>query len=201
MITLGLTGSIGMGKSTVSNMFKEKNIPVIDADQIVHDLYNQAETAATIEQHFPGSTDQISGCVDRQKLSKLVVGQKEEIEKLQNLVHPLVAREKAAMLERYMQQGEKLVVVDVPLLFETKGDASMTATLVVSAGAETQRSRVLVRPNMTEQKFEQIKKLQMSDEEKRRRATYVISTDCTLEETNTEVTKLILKLTGDATQL
>ena len=190
MFVLGLTGSIGMGKSTVAAMFEEEGVPVVDADKIVHELYERRDVIDEVEALFPGTCDEKQ--VNRQKLSRSLAGKKERVEALQELVHPLVAREKAERLSKYKSEGKRVVVVDVPLLFETGGDKNVDATLVVSCSRETQRKRVLERESMTEEKFEGIRKLQMDDDEKKKRATHVINTDCSREET-TQAVKKILK--------
>jgi len=134
--------------------------------------------------------------VDRRKLGPLVVGDEAKMAQLNGIVHPLVARERTTMVHACEEQGASLVVIDVPLLFETKGESTVDATLVVTCSPEEQRRRVLERENMTEEKFEGIRKMQMSDEEKRRRATHVISTECSLQALEQEVANLVSSLSS-----
>ena len=187
-ITLGLTGSIGMGKSTVAVMFADAGIPVFDADAAVHRLQGPAgRVVAAIEAQFPSTTGPEG--VNRTALAEAVLGNAEAMRKLEAIVHPAVGEERAAFLAR--NAGAPLVVFDVPLLFETGGDARVDKVAVVSAAPETQRARVLARPGMTETKLDAILARQLPDAEKRVRADFVIATDVPLDETRAQVARLI----------
>ncbi|MCV6574310.1 MAG: dephospho-CoA kinase [Cohaesibacter sp.] len=178
MIKIGLTGSIGMGKSTTGQIFVELGCPLHDADATVHRLY-QGKAVPLIEQAFPGTTNDKG--VDRQALAKQVLGKDEAMKTLEGLIHPLVHEEERLFFEKATQEGAECVILDIPLLFETKATARCDVIIVVSAPEEVQRERVLARPNMTIEKFEAIKARQMPDAEKRKRADYVIETDKGLE--------------------
>lgn len=175
MIILGLTGAIGMGKSTAAKMFRRLGIPVHDADATVHKLFAQGGAAvAPLGQRFP--TAIIDGAVDRGKLSELVMNDAVAFKDLERIVHPLVRRERDMFVRQNQAKGRKIVVLDVPLLFETGGEKTCDKVVVVSAPAFLQRIRVLARPGMTAEKFEAIVKKQMPDHEKRRRADFVVPT-------------------------
>lgn len=172
---LGLTGSIGMGKSATAAMFRARGVPVHDADACVHALYVPGgAAAAAIGGVFPGTLSP-DGAVDRTALHKAVLGDAERLRRLESLVHPLVGRARDDFLAAHA--AAPLVVLDVPLLFETGGEAGCDAVAVVTAPAEVQRARVLARPGMTEEAFAQILAKQMADAEKRRRADFLIETD------------------------
>ena len=173
MFVLGLTGSIGMGKSATAKMFAEEGVPVHDADAIVHRLY-EGEAVPLIEAAFPGTT--ASGKVDREKLGKRVLGDTEAIKRLEQIVHPLVAAARDKFLSEAEKNGAAVALLDIPLLYETRGEGRCDAVVVVSAPAEVQRKRTLARPGMTEQRFETIIAKQMPDAEKRRRADFVVDT-------------------------
>jgi dephospho-CoA kinase len=173
MLIFGLTGSIGMGKSTTAGFFREAGVPVHDADATVHRLY-RGEATPLIEEAFPGSTS--DGVVDRGKLARFVVGNSAATRRLEAIVHPLVRREEAAFLARAAGQGAAVVVLDVPLLLETRGERRCDVVVVASAAPEVQRARVLSRPGMSEDKFAALLAKQMPDEEKRKRAHVVIDT-------------------------
>ena len=173
MFVLGLTGSIGMGKSATAKMFAEEGVPVHDADAVVHRLY-EGEAVPLIEAAFPGTT--ASGKVDREKLGKRVLGDTEAIKRLEQIVHPLVAAARDKFLGEAEKSGTTVALLDIPLLYETKGEGRCDAVVVVSAPADVQRQRVLARPGMTEQRFETIIAKQMPDAEKRRRADFVVDT-------------------------
>ena len=184
---IGLTGSIGMGKSAVAAMFADEGVPVFDADAVVHGLQGRGGTlVSAIEVAFPGST--VDGAVDRPRLGAMVYGDDTAIRRLERIVHPAVAVERAAFLERH---GESLVVFDIPLLFETGGDRNVDRIVVVSARADVQRARVLARPGMTIEKFQAILARQMPDAEKRSRAHFVIATDTSFDETRAQVRAVI----------
>jgi dephospho-CoA kinase len=188
VIKLGLTGSIGMGKSTVAAMFADEGVPVFDADAAVHRLQGpEGALVADIEARFPGTTGPAG--VDRTALAERVLGEREALQNLEALIHPAVAREREAFLQAH--QDSPLVVLDIPLLFETGGTGKVDKVAVASAPAEVQRARVLARAGMTEERFEKILKLQMPDAEKRARADYIIPTGGSLEETRSSVRRII----------
>ncbi len=173
MIVLGLTGSIGMGKSTTANLFAEAGVPVYDADAAVHRLY-EGEAVAAIEAAFPGTT--ADGKVDRNKLSARVVHDPAAMERLEEIVHPMLGASRQKFLSDAEASGAPVAVVDVPLLFETGGEKRVDAVVVVTTSPEVQRARILARPNMTEEKLGAILARQMPDAEKRRRAHFVVDT-------------------------
>jgi dephospho-CoA kinase len=190
---LGLTGSIGMGKSTVAAMFEELGAPVFDADAEVHRLQGPGGALLpAIEAEFPGTTGPMG--VDRPKLGAAVFGNAEALKRLEAIVHPAVGANRAGFLETHADK--KLIVFDIPLLFEKGREGELDAVAVVSAPAEAQRARVLARPGMTDEKFEQILKLQVPDAEKRARADFVIDTGTSLEETRKAVENLVRRLTA-----
>ena len=166
---LGLTGSIGMGKSTTANLFRKQGVPVYDADQTVHDLY-RGRLAPLIEAAFPGSTQ--DGVVDRAKLSAQVVGHPEKLKALEAIVHPAVQEEQDLFIQKY--RDSLLVVLDIPLLFENGKDRFCDAVAVVTTDAATQKKRVMMREGMTEEKMESLLSRQMPDSEKRKRAQFKI---------------------------
>ena len=175
MILLGLTGSIGMGKSTTAAMFQAEGVPVYDADAAVHALYAQGGAAVPLlDDAFPGVVS--GGAVDRAALSAAVVGKPEELRRLEAIVHPLVGHSRAGFFEAAAAAGAAVVVLDIPLLFETGGERNMDAVVVVSAPPEVQRERVLARPGMTPEKLDHILARQTPDADKRARADYVIDT-------------------------
>lgn len=187
-LIIGLTGSIGMGKSTVAAMFERAGVPVFDADAEVRAMQGpDGELIPAIEAAFPGSTGPEG--VDRDALGKLVFADKHKLAALEAIVHPAVGRKRAMFLE---DNAEALLVLfDIPLLFERGGNAAVDTVVVVSAPAEVQRERVLARPGMTPEKFEHILGLQTPDAEKRERADHVIDTGLTLEDTEAQVRALI----------
>jgi dephospho-CoA kinase len=188
---LGLTGSIGMGKSTVSAMFREAGVPVFDADAAVHELQGPGGALLPmIEDAFPGTTG--AQGVDRIKLGAAVFGDPAKLKRLEAIVHPAVGAMRAGFLEENAE--EPLIVFDIPLLFEKGGFDMVDAVAVVSAPPDQQRARVLARPGMTEQKFAQILGLQVPDAEKRARADHVIETGCSLAETRASVERLVAML-------
>jgi dephospho-CoA kinase len=193
MKILGLTGSIGMGKSTVAAMFEEAGVPVFDADAAVHRLQGPGGAlVGEIEAAFPGTTGPEG--VDRGALGAQVLGDPEALARLEAIVHPAVGRMRQAFLEG--NATEPLVLFDIPLLFEKTGRAGLDAVAVVSAPAEVQRERVLARPGMTPEKFEHILALQMPDAEKRARADFVIDTGCDHQQTRDEVRHIVSCLLG-----
>jgi dephospho-CoA kinase len=173
MVVIGLTGSIGMGKSTTAKFFAEAGAPLHDADQTVHRLYS-GEAAPLIEAAFPGVTDRNG--VDRGKLGERVLGDAAALRRLEAIVHPLVRREEVRFLEAAEKAGATVAVLDIPLLFETGSDRRVDAVVVVTAPAEIQRARVFERPGMTDAKFEALLAKQMPDVEKRRQADFVVDT-------------------------
>ncbi len=188
MILLGLTGSIGMGKSTVAAMFRAAGVPVFDADAAVHRLQGPGGTLLpSIEAAFPGTTG--SNGVDRAALGRAVFGNRVALAQLEHIVHPAVARERQAFIRRH--QAHRIIVDDVPLLFETRGERRVEAVIVVSAPAWVQRRRVLARPGMSETKLAAILARQIPDIEKRRRADFVIPTGTTHLETRARVRTLL----------
>lgn len=192
---VGLTGSIGMGKTEVAGMFRSLGVPVFDVDGAVHTLYARGgEAVAPIAAAFPGAV--ADGAVDRERLAKLVLGDPGRIRQLESIVHPLVRRLQERFIDRARAAGQRLVVLDIPLLFESKNRLA-DVTVVVSAPADAQRERVLARPNMTEAKFRAILAQQMPDDEKRRRADHVIPTGCSKAETLQAVRDLVTMLTRD----
>ena len=190
---LGLTGSIGMGKSAVAAMFRGLGVPVFDADAAVHLLQGPGGACIDpIERAFPGTTGPAG--VDRQKLGAAVFGNPAALRQLELIVHPEVAELRRTFLAD--NAAAPLIVFDIPLLFEKTGNHGLDAVLVVSAPAAMQRERVLARPGMTPEKFEQILKLQISDAEKRTRADHVIDTGVSLAETRHAVQRLVHAITG-----
>jgi dephospho-CoA kinase len=193
MIALGLTGSIGMGKSTVATMFADEGVPVFDADSAVHRLQGpEGALVERIESLFPGTTG--IGGVDRTALAERVLGEPQALRRLEALVHPAVAREREAFLTA--NADAPLVVLDIPLLFEAGGSEQVDKIVVVSAPPEVQRERVLGRPGMTVEKFERILARQLPDAEKRARADFVISTAGSKDETRRAVRRILACLTG-----
>jgi dephospho-CoA kinase len=188
MFILGLTGSLGMGKSTTARFFAEEGVPVHDADAVVHRLYD-GEAAAAIEAAFPGTT--VGGRVDRDKLAARVLGDAAALKRLEAIVHPLVHEAERRLLAEARARGEKVAVLDIPLLFETGGEKRVDAVVVVSAPPEVQRSRVLQRPGMSVEKLDAILAKQMPDEEKRRRADFVVDTSRGLEPARAQVRAIL----------
>ncbi|ESY93145.1 dephospho-CoA kinase [Mesorhizobium australicum] len=193
MIVLGLTGSIGMGKSTTAGMFAEAGVPVHDSDETVHRLY-AGKAAPLVEAAFPGTT--VHGSVDRAKLGARVLGDAASMKKLEAIVHPLVRADADAFLARHLDAGESLVVLDIPLLFETGGRGRVDKVVVVTAPAEVQRRRVLARPGMSEEKLASILAKQVPDAEKRRLADFVIDTGEGLDAARAAVASVIAEIKG-----
>ena len=194
MIVLGLTGSIGMGKSTTAKMFREAGVPVHDSDETVHRLY-AGKAAPLIEEAFPGTVR--DGAVDRGLLAAQVLGRPEAMKKLETIIHPLVRADADAFVARHRDATTPLVVLDIPLLFETGGRSRVDKVVVVTAPAEVQRERVLARPGMTEEKLAAILASQVPDAEKRRQADFIIDSSQGLEAARAEVARIISDLTGD----
>jgi dephospho-CoA kinase len=190
MLVIGLTGSIGMGKTETAKMFARHGVPVCDSDATVHMLYDKGGLAVEpIKALFPDAV--VDGRVDRELLSRAVLGKPEEMKKLEATVHPLVGLVQRNFLEKAAASGTKMVVIDVPLLFETGGEKRVDVVVVVSALAELQRKRVLARPGMTAEKFELILKKQVADAEKRARADFVVDSSHGLEHAERQVVAII----------
>lgn len=194
MIVLGLTGSIGMGKSTTAALFREAGVPVNDADEVVHRLY-AGRAAPLVGAAFPGTVS--DGVVDRAKLSAAVLGKPEALRRLEEIVHPLVREEETAFLARHRLAGTPLVVLDIPLLLETGGEGRVDRILVITADAATQAARVLARPGMDAAKLAAILARQMSDAEKRRRADFIIDTARGLDAAKRDVSRLVAALLAE----
>jgi dephospho-CoA kinase len=193
MVLVGLTGSIGMGKSTTASMFRNAGIPVHDADATVHRLY-AAEAAPLIDAIFPGVV--IDGVVDRTLLGPHVIGKPEAMKKLEAIVHPLVRAKELAFIQKAREHRAALVILDIPLLFETGGDTRVDVVAVVSASANNQRKRVLARPGMTVERFEALLSKQTPDAEKRSRAHFIIDTGQGLPHAERQVQDIIRALAG-----
>jgi len=186
MIVIGLTGSIGMGKSTVSQMFAEEGAPAFNSDDAVHELYASGGAAvAPVEAAFPGVTK--DGAIDRGALSARVVDNSEAIKQLEAIVHPLVRQAQIAFLEKHHHAGAKAAVLDIPLLFESGGAERVNKVVVVSAPGDVQKARVMSRPGMTEEKFAYLLSRQMPDAEKRARADFIIDTSGEFDATRAQV--------------
>lgn len=190
---LGLTGSIGMGKSTTSAMFRAAGVPVHDADAAVHRLYAGAAVPA-IEAAFPGTS--ADGAVDRAKLAAVVLGRPEALARLEAIIHPLVRAEEQAFLARCRSAGAAVAVLDVPLLLETGGEARCDAVVVVTAPSAVQRERVLARPGMSPEKFAAILGRQMPDAQKRRRAHFLVDTSRGLVAASRQVRSILNAVAG-----
>lgn len=195
MLLIGLTGSIGMGKSETAKMFAAEGVPVYDADAEVHKLYAPGGAAvAPLEEAFPGVVKE--GAVDRTLLSKEVIGNPDALKKLESIVHPLVGQANRAFLENAVKDGADMVLLDIPLLFETGGRERVDVIVVVSAPYELQRERVLARPDMTEEKFDEIFAKQVSDADKRAGADYIVESDKGLDHARAQVREIIADLKG-----
>ena len=193
MLLIGLTGSIGMGKTETARLFARAGVPVYDADAAVHALYDRGGAAVeVIAREFPGAVRE--GAVDRNALSALVVGKHDEVKRLEGLIHPLVGKAQMAFLAAAEKSGAPAVLLDIPLLFETGGEKRVDAVVVVSAPADVQRQRVLARPGMDEAKLDAILARQMADVDKRARAHFVIDTGQGLEAARRQVRDVLTKL-------
>ena len=184
MFILGLTGSIGMGKSTTASFFAEAGVPVHDSDAVVHRLY-EGEAVAPVEAAFPGVT--VEGRIDRGKLAERLVGRPEAIKQLESIVHPLVRTVSDRFVREHEARGARVIVLDIPLLFETGGENKVDAVVVVSAPADVQRARVLKRPGMTAEKLDALMARQMSDAEKRARAHFVVDSSRSFDSARAQV--------------
>ncbi|KRA57451.1 dephospho-CoA kinase [Caulobacter sp. Root656] len=197
MIVVGLTGSIGMGKSTTAQMFIAEGVPVYDSDAAVHALYASGGAAvAPVEAAFPGVV--VDGAIDRARLSAAVMGDSEALAVLESIVHPLVGAHRIGFFEDARAQGAEIVVLDIPLLYETGGETKVDKVVVVSAPADLQRQRVLARPGMDSAKFEAILARQTPDAEKRARADFVIDTGRGLEAARDQVRDILTRLRAPA---
>ena len=188
MIILGLTGSIGMGKSTTAKLFAEAGVPVYDADATVHRLY-EGEAVPFIEAAFPGTT--VDGKVDRTRLSARVVHDPAAIKQLEQVVHPMLGASRQKFLEEAEQSGAPVAVVDVPLLYETGGEKRVDAVVVVTTSPEIQRERILARDNMTGEKLDAILMRQLPDAEKRKRADFVVDTSHGLDPVRAQIRDIL----------
>jgi dephospho-CoA kinase len=195
MLLIGLTGSIGMGKSETARMFARLGLPVYDADAAVHALYAKDGAAvAPIEQAFPGVTSE--GGIDRTKLSAKVLNDPAAMKRLEAIIHPLVGAAQIDFLEQAETKGAEMVVLDIPLLFETGGQARVDVVVVVSAPADVQRARVLQRPGMTAEKLDAILAKQTPDAEKRAKADFVVETGLGLDHALAQITAVVAALRG-----
>lgn len=193
MIVIGLTGSIGMGKTTAAARFGERGVPVCDADAEVHRLYNGA-AVAPIEAAFPGTT--VNGRVDRQRLAEVLLGDHDDFKRLEAIVHPLVQAAERDFLRVESRRGARLAVLEIPLLFETGADARVDVTVVVSAPLDVQRARVLARPGMTAEKLDAVLARQLADSEKRRRADFIVDTGQSGAATQARIDHIIAELSS-----
>jgi dephospho-CoA kinase len=191
MRVLGLTGSIGMGKSTTAKFFADEGVPVLDADAAVHKLY-EGEAVAAVEAAFPGST--AHGKVDRRKLGGMVIGNAAAIRRLEVIVHPLYRAVEQRFLARAKADGAKVVVLDVPLLFETGGEKRVDAVVVATAPAQMQQARLLEREGMTLDKIEALLAKQMPDAEKRARADFTVDTSQGFDYAREQVRGILAKV-------
>ena len=191
MLIVGLTGSIGMGKSTAAARFRALGVGVFDADAEVHELYD-GSLSETIESAFPGTV--LHGKVDRSRLSAALLAAPEKIAKLEAIVHPRVRAAERDFLNSQFDRGAKLAVLEIPLLFETDGEKLVDVVVVVSAPAALQRARVLARPGMSEDKLQRLLQRQMPDEEKRKRADFVVDTSGTVETCEAQVDAIMKSL-------
>lgn len=191
MRILGLTGSIGMGKSTTAKLFTEAGVPVYDADAAVHKIY-EGEAAPAIEAAFPGTT--VDGRVDRAKLSSKVVHDPAAIKQLEQIVHPMLGASRQKFLEEAERSGAPVVVMDIPLLFETGGEKRVDAVVVVSTDAATQRERILARGTMTSEALDGILARQLPDAEKRQRADFVVDTSHGLDPVRTAIRDILAEV-------
>ncbi|MFS8148809.1 dephospho-CoA kinase [Rhizobium sp. BR 249] len=191
MLKIGLTGSIGMGKSTVGKLFAEAGIPLNDSDAVVHDLY-AGEAAPLVDAAFPGAMK--DGAVDRQELGRQLALDPAGFKRLEAIVHPLVRKRESEFLARQQAAGAEMVLLDIPLLFETSAWERVDVIVVVSTDPQIQRRRVLAREDMSEEKFDMILSRQTPDAEKRRRADYLVDTSHSIEQTRERVLEIVADL-------
>jgi dephospho-CoA kinase len=192
MIVIGLTGSIGMGKSTAAAHLRARGLPVFDADAEVHRLYAGGQAVERIERAFPGTTSATG--VDRGKLSAALIAHPTRLRELEAIVHPMVREAERSFLRREAKRGTQVAVLEIPLLFETDLNRLMDAVIVLSAPAEIQRLRLMERPDMSAPKLEQLLARQMPDAEKRQRADFVVDTGGTLEESRAQLDSIVAEL-------
>lgn len=197
MIVIGLTGSIGMGKSTTAALFADEGVPVNDSDQVVHDLY-RSDAVAPIAELFPDAV--VDGVVERVKLSENLAKNPAKFRDLEAIVHPLVRAREVAFLQKQRELGRSIVVLDIPLLFETGADARVDKVVVVTCEPDVQKQRVLSRPGMTEEKFALILSRQTPDAEKRARADYVVDTGHGIDMAREQVKTIVRELREQAEQ-
>lgn len=188
MIIVGLTGSIGTGKSTTAGMFRDLGVPVHDADAAVHELYAN-EAVGPVGEAFPAAI--VSGAVDRKALAAELAKSPDGFNRLERIIHPLVRQKEAAFLQAQRTAGTRLVVLDIPLLFETGGERRVDKVVVVSCSPDVQRQRVMARPGMTEEKFAMLLSRQLPDVEKRARADFVVNTDNGLDAAREQVKQIL----------
>jgi dephospho-CoA kinase len=188
MLVLGLTGSIGMGKSTTAGFFRAAGVPVHDSDAVVHQLY-EGEAVAPVEAAFPGVA--VDGKIDRARLAAQLVGKPDAIKRLEAIVHPLVRATTQRFVDAQAKRGARVIVLDIPLLFETGGEKNVDAVVVVSAPGDVQRARVLSRPGMTAEKLDALLARQMSDAEKRARAHFIVDSSRSFESARAQVQAIL----------
>ena len=193
MLVMGLTGSLGMGKSTTAGFFAEDGVPVHNADAVVHGLYAGA-AAPLIEAAFPGTV--VGGIVDRDRLAAQVLGDAAALKRLEAIVHPLVRREEERFIAAARAAGARVAVLDIPLLFETGAERRCDVVVVVSAPPEVQHARAMARPGMTEEKFQAIIAKQLPDSDKRRRADFVVDTSQGFDSARAQVRAILRELAG-----
>ncbi|KEC56067.1 dephospho-CoA kinase [Bartonella koehlerae] len=197
MKIIGLTGSIAMGKSTVADFFRQAGISVFSSDEAVYQLYKSESILSLIEHTFPGVVE--NGKMSRLKLSEILINDNKKLQTLEKIIHPLVQKKEKEFVDTARQQGEKLVVLDTPLLFETKGEKRVDNVVVVSTSLAIQKERAMIRKNMNEKKFSFINARQMPDEKKRARADFIIDTGKDLENTRQQVLFVIKSLLKNET--
>lgn len=193
MLVVGLTGSIGMGKTTAAKRIASHGIAIFDADAEVHRLY-EGDAAPAIEAAFPGTV--ADGRVDRARLAEAVLGDPKKLEQLESIVHPMVRASEREFLRGQHARGAEIAVLEIPLLFETGADKHVDVTIVVTAPAEVQRERVLSRPGMSAEKLDAILAQQLSDAEKRQRADFIVETTGPIEETGEKIDRIVESLKG-----
>jgi dephospho-CoA kinase len=193
MFILGLTGSIGMGKSTAAGFFREAGVPVHDSDAVVHRLY-EGEAVGPIEAAFPGVT--VEGRIDRAKLAEQLVGRPEAISELEAIVHPLVRAVSERFIAESQARGARVIVLDIPLLFETGGEKRVDAVVVMSAPVDVQRARVLSRAGMTAERLDALLARQMSDAEKRARAHFVVDSSRSFDSARAQIHGILRAVAG-----
>jgi len=195
MLVLGLTGSLGMGKSTCAEMFAEMGVPIFDADATVHRLY-RGRAAPLVEAAFPGTV--VDGAVDRTRLGARVFGNPAAIARLEGIVHPLVREAEIAFRKEAAEAGRRIVLLDIPLLFEVGGEDRVDVIVLVSTSPKIQRERAFKRAGMTEERFAAILAKQMPDDEKRRRAHFIVDTSGSFDETRRQVADVMRAVPGIA---